>query len=969
MTPERWRQIEELFHAARARSAGERAAFLAAACPDDEVRREVELLLDEPESDDGFLAPPTLAMMARVAAETAPQDMTGHTIGGYRLEALIGAGGMGEVYLARDTTLGRDVAIKVLPRAFTSHSDRLARFEREARMLGALNHPNICAIYGFEEAAPSSGAGQAATRFLILELVEGETLADTLAHGSLRPSGGAGLPLRDALTIARQIAEALEAAHEKGIIHRDLKPANIKITPDGTVKVLDFGLAKTVNGDGSSPDITNAPDHTLSGGRAGVVMGTARYMSPEQARGQAVDKRTDIWAFGCVLFEMLAGRVTFAGDTASDTIAKILERDPDWSALPPTLRPGVVTLLRRCLEKDAKRRLRDIGDARIELEDALRQPVPIAGRPAADPSRRWWRLAPAALALVGLTALIVGLWPAWENPLAGATYEKLTSWEGTEWGAQISPDGKFVAFLSDRDGEFDLWLSQLGAGDPVNLTRDIPSLAPPLGLLRTFGFTADGEIWFSLSEAASQPTTKVAPLQQKLIMPLTGGNTRPFLSPTSFGASWSSTGNRLVYFDNRSGDPLSIADRSGGDPKRIFEPPPEQHNHNPIWSTDDEWIYFLRGVPYGLNETDEMDVWRVRPTAGGQPERVTQQNAPMTFLAALNGRTLLGVARGADRSGPWLWALDVRTRAWRRVSSGLEQYTSVSASRDGRRVVATLANPTVSLFRVPLAGLAEEREVEPLDVPGIRALAPRVGRTAMFYLSSRGTGDGLSRFEDGKAVEIWKGSDGALSEPPAISLDGQSVALIMRKGGQQHLHLIAADGTNRRELAPSIATKGTADWSPDGQWIITGGEDKDGWALFKIPADGSGAPVPLIRGKWSSPVWSPRDDLILYAGPVVAGWVPLLGIRSDGTPVDVGELRARPGSYRFLPDGTGLVHLPRGQSADFWLFDLATRKSRQLTRLERKGRLRTFDVTADGKYLVFDRARENSDIVLITRPE
>ena len=231
MTPERWRQIEELFHAARARSPGERAAFLAAACPDDEVRREVELLLDEPESDDGFLAPPTLAMMARVAAETAPQDMTGHTIGGYRLEALIGAGGMGEVYLARDATLGRDVAIKILPRAFTSHPDRLARFEREARMLGALNHPNICAIYGFEEAEPAGGAGQAATRFLILELVEGETLADTLAHGSLRPSGGAGLLPRDALTIARQIAEALEAAHEKGIIHRDLKPANIKITP------------------------------------------------------------------------------------------------------------------------------------------------------------------------------------------------------------------------------------------------------------------------------------------------------------------------------------------------------------------------------------------------------------------------------------------------------------------------------------------------------------------------------------------------------------------------------------------------------------------------------------------------------------------------------------------------------------------------------------------------------------------
>jgi len=420
MTPERWRQIEELFHAARARPPGERTAFLAATCPDDEVRREVELLLDEPESDDGFLAPPTLAMMARVAAETGPQDMTGQNVGGYRLELLIGAGGMGEVYLARDATLGRDVAIKILPRAFTSHPDRLARFEREARMLAALNHPNICAIYGFEEA----GSGDAAIRFLILELVEGETLADTLAHGSLRSSGGAGLLPRDALTIARQIAEALEAAHEKGIIHRDLKPANIKITPDGVVKVLDFGLAKTVNGDGSSPDITNAPDRPGGTSREGAVLGTARYMSPEQARGQAVDKRADIWAFGCVLYEMLAGRVTFAGETASDTIAKVLEREPDWGALPPTLRPGVVTLLQRCLEKDAKRRLRDVGDARIELDDALNQLVASGARPAPAPSPRWRRLAPPALALAGLTALIVGFWPrpVWENPLANATF-------------------------------------------------------------------------------------------------------------------------------------------------------------------------------------------------------------------------------------------------------------------------------------------------------------------------------------------------------------------------------------------------------------------------------------------------------------------------------------------------------------------------------------------------------------------
>ena len=266
-------------------------------------------------------------MSAHAVTDVVRTTMTGTSLGGYQLQALLGAGGMGEVYQAHDPKLARDVAIKILPSAFTSNPNRLARLEREARMLAALNHPNICAIYGFEEAN--------GIRFLILELVEGETLSDTIAKASQRHANRAGLPLDEAVAIARQIADALEVAHDKGIIHRDLKPANIKITPEGVVKVLDFGLAKAVSGEGSSPDLSSAP---LEDGarREGAIIGTAAYMSPEQARGLAVDKRTDIWAFGCVLYEMLTGRVTFAGDTVSDSIAKILEREPDWSALPAT---------------------------------------------------------------------------------------------------------------------------------------------------------------------------------------------------------------------------------------------------------------------------------------------------------------------------------------------------------------------------------------------------------------------------------------------------------------------------------------------------------------------------------------------------------------------------------------------------------------------------------------------------------
>ncbi len=277
----------------------------------------------------------------------------GTRLGPFEISAPLGKGGMGEVYRARDTRLGRDVAVKALPDAFARDPERLARFEREARLLAALNHPNIAGIHGLEEVSGHP--------YLVLEYVEGDTLATRVARGALPPD--------EALEVCGQIAAALEAAHESGIVHRDLKPANVKLTPAGTVKVLDFGLAKGAAASGSAPDldVSQSPTLTHSPTVAGVILGTAAYMSPEQARGKPLDRRTDIWSFGCVLYECLAGRPLFEGETVSDLIAKILEREPDWSALPPAVPARVRELLRRCLEKDAKKRLRDIGDARIEI--------------------------------------------------------------------------------------------------------------------------------------------------------------------------------------------------------------------------------------------------------------------------------------------------------------------------------------------------------------------------------------------------------------------------------------------------------------------------------------------------------------------------------------------------------------------------------------------------------------------------
>jgi TolB-like protein len=356
MTPERWQKIEQLYHAALAREECQRAAYLQEVCPgDDTLRQEVESLLAQHNAAGSFLDAPAIEVAAKALAEDLSQSSPmGKQLGSYKILSLLGAGAMGEVYLARDSKLNRDVAIKVLPQAFVGNPERLARFQREARMLASLNHPNIATIYGLEHAD--------AVNYLVMELVSGQTLAERLRVGPL--------DINEALKISGQIAEGLDAAHEKGVIHRDLKPANVKVTPEGRVKVLDFGLAKAFAVDGRQ-DLSNARTLTAAGSEDGSILGTPAYMSPEQARGKAVDKRTDIWAFGCVLYELLTGKEAFRGETVSDTIAAILEREPNWQALPAATPAKIRDLLRRSLQKDTQRRLRDFGDARIEIEETL----------------------------------------------------------------------------------------------------------------------------------------------------------------------------------------------------------------------------------------------------------------------------------------------------------------------------------------------------------------------------------------------------------------------------------------------------------------------------------------------------------------------------------------------------------------------------------------------------------------------
>ena len=883
----------------------------------------------------------------------------GLRLGTYEVGAAIGRGGMGEVFRARDVELQRDVALKVLPALFAANAQRLARFRREAQILASLNHPNIASIYGILEVD--------GVRALVLELADGQTLAERLRRGPV--------PVLEALPLALQIAQALEAAHDKGIIHRDLKPANITLSDDGRIKVLDFGLAKAFD-NASQAAHPDEPTLTESGQtELGAVMGTTGYMSPEQARGRPVDKRTDIWAFGCVMFEMLTGEAPFRSETSSDTVAAVLGRDPDWRRLPDRLPPRILALLRRCLDKDHKERLRDIGDARLELRDAIAagpaaESLALGGAPSGVGP---WRAAAIVLGLAALALATVSFAlsrkpPAvaaeWRNPLADAVFARLTDFDGAESSAAISPDGRFVAFRADRDGPQDIWLTQVGTGTFVNLTRgkEEELLLP----VRNMGFTPDGsEIWLAGLGSANR---------RLRLVPMMGGTPRVFLRENTVNVSFAPDGARVVYHTNDAGDPLFVADRVGASARQVFVQGPAGHNHFPTWSPDGRWIYFVSGIW----QTRQMDVWRIAPE-GGAPERLTSHDNDVRSVTPLDARTVLYVSPDADGSGPWLWALDVDSRQTRRVSYGLERYTSVAASLDGRRLVATVSNPTASLWSTPILDrVAEDRDAQRVDVPSVRAHVPRFGGQALFYLSSTGAGDGLWRLQDGQAAEIWKAQNGPLHIPPAVSYDGRRIVLPLRRQQALRLHVMSADGAELQPFGDTIQVQGAASWSPDGTWVAVGGNDGSGAGLFKIPIDG-GAPVRLVTGSALNPEWAPDSSLIVYTGTLVGNQAPLLAVRPDGTPVALppitiyGDGNLVGARYRFLRNGRGLVYM-QGSSLwqEFWLLDMstttpATAGRRQLTRFTSRASMRTFDITPDGTRIVFDRAHDNSDVVLIDR--
>jgi serine/threonine protein kinase/Tol biopolymer transport system component len=985
LPPDDWQRLKDVFAGARALPADARPAYLARACAGNEtLQQEVESLLASDARAKSFLESPTPLF----EDTNTTKSLEGRRIGPYQLASRIGAGGMGEVYQARDTTLHRQVAIKVVLPVVANDPDRLARFRREAQVLASLNHPHIAQIHGFEEADGVPA--------LVMELVEGPTLAERIGSArSLNPrmqtngeSKACALPIPEALAIARQIAEALEAAHEQGIIHRDLKPANIKVREDGTVKVLDFGLARALNA-ASVPGVDAIRSTSISADATatGNLLGTAAYMSPEQARGKSGDRRSDIWAFGCVLYEMLTGQRAFGGDSPTDVLAAVATTEPDWAKLPAETAPAIRTLLRRCLEKNRMRRLDSATVARLEIEDALTAPAaqtvgslagshppgrdrPPSHRDSEGRRKRQWT---TRAGVAAFTALVVsgGVWQLWQedyfwrNPLADAAVERLTDFAGEEADAAISPDGKFMIFLSNQDGPFDAWITQIGSGEFANITKGRFQLMNNPST-RSVGFSGDGaQVWF-MQQVTARPLRWTS-----WISPLLGGAPRPFVEG-GLGPIWSPDGKNIVYHTNDLGDPIFIADRNGSSPREIFVAQPGVHGHYLTWSPDGRFVYFVRGIL----PTEEMDIWRIpvpSSNTAATPERITSHNARVAYPAWLDARTLIYSATAEDGSGQWLYAVDAEHRIPHRVSSGFaEQYLSVSVSNtEPRRVVTTIAAPTATMLTVPISETVQtEAAVTRVPLPNTRALSPRFARDYLAFLSSKGGADGLWKLENGTALELWRGDQGGVMAPPAVSPDGRLICFSYRKRGTTGLYVMNANGTNIRTLVDSLDVRGAASWSPDGKWVAFAGNQGEGTRLFKIPLDG-GQPVRLRDTLSYNPVWSPDGQFIVYSEQQSAGQFEVKAITPEQAPVPIVELQivgfTTATSYRFVPDGKALIVLEGviGTSQNFFWVDLATGQRRQLTDLKAGAVIHNFDVSPDGSRIVFDRLRHNSDIVLM----
>jgi Tol biopolymer transport system component len=885
MTPDRDADIERICHAALACDVAARAAFLEEACAGNLVLRlEVESLLAQESAAAGFMSTPAVALAGSMTADA--RSWIGRKLGPYVSHALLGVGGMGQVYQAHDTNLERDVAIKILPEAFAHDPDRLTRFQREARMLAALNHPTIAAIYGFEQ---SNG-----TSYLVMELVSGETLQQRLARKGR-------LPIEDALGICRQIAEALEAAHEKGIIHRDLKPANVKVTPEGKIKVLDFGLAKALAGDGMNDDPSHSPTLSRAATAQGVILGTAAYMSPEQARSQAVDTRTDMWAFGCMLYELLTGKQAFQGDTVTEILAGVLRGEPDWSALPAATPTTVRALLRRCLQKDKTARMRDAADARIEIQEALATP-PSVGPAVAGPAKRGWRLA----ALFGLTAVAVavtaefGGWnlkhtaPSTPRPVVRFT---ITLPPGQQLAGllqgpavALSPDGTRLAYVAMQGGPQQLYLRTMDSLEarPVPGTEGaVEPFFSPDG--QRLGFFAGGQLKtvsvngaaaFRVGDAARNPlgaswggqgTIAFVPTLPSAVQQVSDAGGGPeSLTRLEKGEihAWPEflPGGKVVLFVTGTvsrGVQIAVQDRTRD--RRNLIPGGTQPHYIPSGH-----LVYGQFVVGGLVEplmAVPFDTGRLAVTGMPVPviEGVLQSPSTAGAHYSVSATGSLVYVTGGGYAAPTSLVWVDRKGVEQVLAEPAHVYTSPKLSPDGQRAAVTIGGPEMNVYtddlarntstRLTFQGFANSTPTwMPPDGKRIAFASNTDGHINLFWQWADGSG-GLERLttsEHSQTPSSWSPDGHLLAFSENDPTTGNDIWVVRVNDHKVQLFL----RTPFSETAPQF--------SPDGRWLAYVSDESGRFEIYVQPYPGPGAKRQISADGGAEPVWNPNGHELFY---------------------------------------------------------------------------------------------------------
>ncbi len=941
---EDWSELASLVDALLDATPERRAALIEELSVGDEARRsELERLLAEcePDAEPELFSRPAAERFAALFNDDVPH-FPAALAERYRLTMQLGRGGMATVYLARDLKHGRDVAVKVMHPIIASALGA-DLFLREIEIVAQLHHPHIVPLYDSGDANGSL--------YYVMPYEADSSLRQRLARD--RP-----LALEDAVLIMRDVCDALAHAHRHGIVHRDIKPDNVLLSGRHAM-VTDFGVAK------AATEAAGVASETS----AGVTLGTPVYMAPEQIKADpAIDHRADIYSFGVLAYELLAGRPPFAGEGKLYWMAHLNDVPVPLTTYRSDLPLPLVELVMKCLEKNAADRWQSADELVQRLEaiaSVMSGPSPAPA--SAWPSKQTWVKAAGVIAVAAIAGF---LWQritqpdtSWRNRWANARIERVTDFPGSEVDAAISSNGQFVAFLADRDTVFDAFVTRVGSEQFVNLTGGhFPQLFNED--VRNVGFSADAaHVWIRVADITSPASVS--------IIPTMGGPAHPFLK-TAVMAVWSPDGSKVAYHETTPGDPIYVADSAGGNSRRIFIAAPGVHCHDLTWSPDGRFLYFAYGLP-----PDEMDIWRIPSDGAGPPERITTHNSRVAYPALLDNRTLLYTATADDGTGPWLYTLDMKDRVAHRVSTAVEHYISIAASAETpgqpTRLVATVSNPSVQLWTVPITnGVADEQTASRIAVPTARSAAPRFARdSSIFYLASRGGGDGLWRLSGAKATELWKTDRGAVVGAAAVSPDGRRVCFPVRRQGRSTLYCTNADGSGARAAAESLDVRGAASWSPDGKWLAVAAREGRSVRVFKIPAGGGRLPVRLVDSVSSNPVWSPDGTFILYSGTPRARSVLLKAVTPDGRPYPLPPLSLdRVGdSYRFFPDGkTLVVKLGGFRRQDFWSFDIASGRRRQLTALRPGEALQRFDVSPDGKRILFERARENSDVVLIELP-